>query len=453
VTVQRPEAARTEAAERVARLLGIALGARHIYGEKHPRAGESVNRVAAFLEEHFHADGDPLDVTFDASLGCVAADGALLENRSPFTALAAGFERRGCGGLGFAAAMPREAVEELVVWLSSDEDTGALNAAGVRTLRGDDPVCRLAERVPEFRTPLRIRKTAVEALLAAMDDARAGRPLDVERLNRLAAEVAEEVFESGTRILGPVLLMDNDAGTYQHSVNVFLIAATLLHPLSNDPRELAALAQATFLHDIGKCRISEDIIEKNGPLTDKEFEVVKEHPRLGAEILMEQRGLHPAAIEVAYCHHMRDDGLGYPERRGPVAPGPITNIVQIADMFEALTARRSYRDSLPVAEALSLIASTPGMGSKQAALTMLRGRLAEAPVGAQVGLTSGERAVVVSQNLHRPGHPVVRVFTDAEGNPLTTPFVVDLAAENEDCTEEGRAISDVVLRPGQAPLA
>ena len=152
----------------------------------------------------------------------------------------------------------------------------------------------------------------------------------------------------------------------------------------------------------------------------------------------------PLAVEVAYCHHMRDDGLGYPVPALPILPGPITNIIQVADMFEALTAHRPYHQPLSAEEAVGCILSTKGMQSKRAALGLLLQRLTNSPPGSEVTLRSGERCLVIRSFADRPDHPLVRVLANPDGTPVAEPHDIDL---REAAAEEERPIREVHLKP------
>ena len=99
-------------------------------------------------------------------------------------------------------------------------------------------------------------------------------------------------------------------------------------------------------YDMGAYDV-EGVLEQ---ITEEEFAVMRRHPELGAQLLASYPELDPIDIEVAYCHHMRDENLGYPNPAFPVKPGPVTAVVQVADMFEALTAHHDGYAVAPVNE-------------------------------------------------------------------------------------------------------
>jgi HD-GYP domain-containing protein (c-di-GMP phosphodiesterase class II) len=313
----------------------------------------------------------------------------------------------------------------------------------------DEPVESEANATgtPEFRVPTRIYQSAARSLDQLMNRVRHGESVKLDDVTALVECVVEEVTATGTRILGPIHLTPADSFTFQHSINVFLIATTLLQPFAGSRDELLAMAQAALLHDIGKSRIPAAILNKRSDLAADELAVMRQHPVLGARVLLELGGVDPLAVEVAYCHHMHDEGLGYPDSILPIKPGPVTRIVQVADMFEALTAARPYKERLSVKEATEILQHMPGMDSKRPALELLLARLTDSPPGSEVILSSGERARVVRSNEDAPDRPIVRLVTDAGGAPLETTEVLDLREE------PSRSIAQVILRPTADALA
>jgi HD-GYP domain-containing protein (c-di-GMP phosphodiesterase class II) len=120
------------------------------------------------------------------------------------------------------------------------------------------------------------------------------------------------------------------------------------------PTGLRDLRRAGLLHDIGKLAISNRILDKPGKLTDEEFSLVREHPRYSLRILERAPCFAPIAW-IAAMHHERLDGRGYPFGLGADKLTRSMRVLAVADVYEALTAERPYREALPVGKALSII--------------------------------------------------------------------------------------------------
>ena len=157
-----------------------------------------------------------------------------------------------------------------------------------------------------------------------------------ERLRRV-----EEALEQTIACLGTTL----DPVQGQHVVRMMSYATRLGEIYGLDEAGLRSVRWGAALHDVGKARVPQDILNKRGPLSADEFDVVVQHPVWGAEILERLEFLPDAARQAVLHHHERWDGQGYPA--GLLSAGiPIpARIVMIADVFDALTSDRSYKDA------------------------------------------------------------------------------------------------------------
>ena len=133
-----------------------------------------------------------------------------------------------------------------------------------------------------------------------------------------------------------------------------------LEKFTFNPREALQIANAAYLHDIGKLMIPKKILNKNGPLSQKEREVMESHTMDGAMLIFfhpnyHQRVLQKYAFEIALHHHERVDGSGYPDGLSGLSLYPWVQIVSLADVFVALTEARSYRAAYTQEEAWKMI--------------------------------------------------------------------------------------------------
>lgn len=137
-----------------------------------------------------------------------------------------------------------------------------------------------------------------------------------------------------------------DDSIYAHSMNVSLIAGVFGKWLSMPKEDLDILVLAALLHDIGKAQIPPQILNKPGKYTDEEFALVKQHPQFGYDLLNKIQGLDPRIKKSALLHHERCDGSGYPNRFTANDLDDFSQIIAIADVYDAMTAARSYRSPL-----------------------------------------------------------------------------------------------------------
>jgi putative nucleotidyltransferase with HDIG domain len=149
--------------------------------------------------------------------------------------------------------------------------------------------------------------------------------------------------------------------TYQHSMRVAEIAVGVAQQFDCPPELARDLRRAALLHDIGKLGVSNLILDKPGKPTEEEFAQIRRHPEYSQQILQKVDAFQPLA-EVAGAHHERLDGRGYHRQlEGSVLPW-VTRALTVADVCEALTARRPYRPALPWEQARHLMFADAGRG-------------------------------------------------------------------------------------------
>jgi HD-GYP domain-containing protein (c-di-GMP phosphodiesterase class II) len=441
-----------ERAEELVRCLASALSARRIYSPEHPRVKKSVRAFVAALRAP--VSGQP-QVCVTVTGHTLEYEGMPITDNTATLRLAMCLEEIRCSGVEFGTGLTPESASDFLEVLLRGEPIPAegMRLPGIQlfpwTKEDEEEDEGEFPPLPEFDVPLLVYRAALDVLDQTMEQAGAESNLAMDDIEEVALWTAEESFSRGSQMIAPTQIVRQDKHTWQHSVNVFLITTAVLQPFARDPRELARFGQAAFLHDIGKSRIPREILQKRDRLTDAEFEVMQRHTEHGVEILAACPDVDPLALEVAYCHHMRDEGHGYPKPFEGIRPGPVSDVVQVVDMFEALTAPRPYKGGLDVAEALRTILHTPGMESKREAIGLLVRRLTLAPPGSEVVLETGEHAIVLYSHDDAPMRPLVRFITDVKGVPLEKPFDADLRQYGVG----GRSpIRKVLLKPAYKPL-
>jgi len=152
-------------------------------------------------------------------------------------------------------------------------------------------------------------------------------------------------------------ITSHDFYTYTHSVNVGVISLMLAKTLfaGSDAHDLQELGAGFFLHDLGKIRVPNEIINKPGRLTEEEMQRMRIHPYQGYKILEEAGALTEECRIIVMQHHENMDGTGYPRRLMAEQIHLYGRICGIADVYDALTAERSYKQAMKPFEALRLM--------------------------------------------------------------------------------------------------
>ncbi len=134
----------------------------------------------------------------------------------------------------------------------------------------------------------------------------------------------------------------NDYHTHTHSVNVSIIGLLFGKYLALSPDELKCLRTGLLLHDIGKASLPQNIITKRGNLTPQEFNIIKQHPKAGLNLLEGNKKIDGTSLKVVIQHHENDDGTGYPYGIGGSEIHLFGHIARIIDAFDAMTSDRPY---------------------------------------------------------------------------------------------------------------
>lgn len=182
-----------------------------------------------------------------------------------------------------------------------------------------------------------------------------GHPVAMQQAKVAADYYVRYISDHSQAFLELVELRNHDEYTYAHSVGVAAYSIALAIQFGYKDKELSAIGLAGLLHDIGKCMIDPNIINKKGPLNSAEWNQMKKHPEFGAEILRRHKGLDPIIALGAESHHETPSGTGYPKGVISSQLDPKISFISIADTFSALTTARSYSQARDTVSALKLI--------------------------------------------------------------------------------------------------
>lgn len=170
-----------------------------------------------------------------------------------------------------------------------------------------------------------------------------GKSIDTVRVQNIVGELKENFTSVNDIITSLNRIRNTDDYTYSHSLNVSLLSSLIAKWLGMGEIQCKLLSYCGLLHDIGKSRISPEILNKPGALTAKEFEEIKKHPVIGYKILENNVAIHKDVAYGVLMHHEREDGSGYPFGVKSPQITLFAKIIAIADMFDAMTSNRVYK--------------------------------------------------------------------------------------------------------------
>ena len=269
--------------------------------------------------------------------------------------------------------------------------------------------------------------------------ARLGRSASVKEVKHAVQNIVDSVLQDEASLGGLSTLKDYDDYSFTHSVNVCIFCVAIGRRLGLSKAQLYDLGLAALVHDIGMSRIPHEILTKGSALTLEERRAMESHTYLGALSAYQLRDFGEIPFQsmiVAYEHHLKRDGTGYPTSVHPRRPSVFSKIVSVAAAFDAATNERAYSPARPADEVLRELWEDKSLGHDPVIVKALINLLGIYPVGTCVILDTYELALVHSANpdasyIHRP---IVRLLCDATGMWLAPAPLVDLAVTNEDGT-------------------
>lgn len=232
----------------------------------------------------------------------------------------------------------------------------------------------------------------------------------LEGFYNMSSDIVTSVINKEHVMLNLVNIKRYDDYTYSHSVMVGLISTLIGTKLGLKQADLQCLATAGLMHDIGKTDVPLEIVNKPARLTDEEFEVMKKHPAYAVEKLRKNHTFNLIVLRGIECHHERFDGSGYPNGLCGENIPLYGRILALADVYDALTSKRSYRDSWTSHQTIEYMMSQANSHFDLNLLNLFLMVTAAYPVGSVVRLSNGYTGVVTANTPGMTLRPTVRVI-------------------------------------------
>lgn len=297
----------------------------------------------------------------------------------------------------------------------------------VQTPTAKKPAQKAVARTPfflELDQAQQIFQQGKPQVMAMFNEARLGHSLNLAGTLDLVDEIAGSIRREPTALLSVARLKNHDDYTYLHSMAVCGLMITLAQRLGLDDKQVLRVGMGGLLHDVGKAAVPLEILNKPGKLTDEEFEVMRQHPVTGAQMLMEADA-DADLLDIALHHHEKYDGSGYPHQLQGEEISLYARMAAVCDVYDALTSTRVYRKGWTPAEAMHNMLSWRGHFDNQVLHTFVRA-IGIYPVGSLVRLASGRVALVVKAGERSLLKPVVHAFWSLHAQREVKPERIDL---------------------------
>jgi len=280
-------------------------------------------------------------------------------------------------------------------------------------------------------------KRSTEAVQSMFKEARLGNAIDAEACVPLVNDIADSVYRNPGALVSLARLKTADEYTYMHSVAVCALMVALGRTLGLDENQCREAGLAGLLHDLGKALTPQEVLNKPGKLTKEEFEIIKQHPVLGYEMLLTGKAVNAAALDVCRHHHERMDGTGYPDHLPAEQISLLARMGSVCDVYDAVTSNRPYKAGWDPAESIAQMASWKGHFDPAVFQAFVKS-LGIYPTGSLVRMSSGKLAVVIEQNPQALTAPKVKAFFSLKSELPINPEIIDLSRSNCRDRIEGR---------------
>ena len=279
-----------------------------------------------------------------------------------------------------------------------------------------------------------------------LEDALYGRQIDLEPIIDITRDTTEVIFDNPDALACIINIRQKDEYLLEHSTAVSILMSIFARYRDIDIETTKLLSIGAFLHDVGKIKVPDKILNKPGKLTEKEFDVMKTHVVHSVDIIQKIKDISPLSLEVAAQHHEKLDASGYPLGLTGEKISQYGRMITICDIFDALTANRVYKDGMSQVKSFAILRS---MAEKKmldmVLVTQFIKCLGVYPIGSLVKLNSNQLAVVDSRNADDPIRPKVKAFYNVNQKHFVATKEIDLSDEGMPHIEKGVRADDFDL--------
>lgn len=430
-------ARRLRLAEDVIRRFAGAVRTAQLYAETHPLVGRSVEALnETLLQLVAERPSVAIGIVGDE---IIVADTPVPSAPSTYAEFMRRLRGVGIERIAFERGVTPEELGTLVASLAHPERLPGTSGPGVEPA---DPLAvlnalphvqvgritldeRIVTSAADVATIRRLYADAVRVAQQLWDSAEREGQLDPAEALQLVDNLAQAVAQNRTALVALTALKDYDNYTFTHMVNVSILTMAQARSLGIEGSLLREFGLAALMHDIGKVHTPPEILNKPDALDEREFAVMRLHVLDGAEILRQTPEIPALAPVVAFEHHLRLDGSGYPDvQRATLNLG--TMLCSIADVYDAMRSYRRYQQAFSTDRILAVLRRNDGVQFDQHLVRRFSQLMGIYPPGNLVRLDSGEVAVVLRVYAPDPYRPKVRVVLDEAGMRLPQPYDVNL---------------------------
>ncbi|MBI5330907.1 MAG: HD-GYP domain-containing protein [Betaproteobacteria bacterium] len=316
---------------------------------------------------------------------------------------------------------------------TQEEVARSIEADMVAIVQTPEEEPRRVELRQEIERARKLHTEANQVVKGMLNDVRLGKQIELEQVEPMVENMVDSIFRNQDALLPLGRLKDHDNYTFQHSVSVCALLVSFARSLKLERALIKEIALGGLLHDVGKAKVPDDILNKPAKLTEAEFAKMKSHVVQSIVILQNTPGISQVALDVAGQHHERHDGSGYPNKLKGEGISLYGRMGAIVDVYDALTSDRVYHKGMSPTAALGRLLEWSGFHFDPALVKSFIRSVGIYPTGTLVRLESGRLALVMEQHEANSLQPVVKVIYHAEHRRYLPPEDLDLSRHG--CTD------------------
>jgi len=247
-------------------------------------------------------------------------------------------------------------------------------------------------------------------------------------LEDLVENIVKDISANKDLIINMIDLKVSNNYTFYHSVNVTVISLVIGLAMELSTKDMYNLGIASLLHDIGKIFTPNSILDKPGPLTFEEYNIIRKHPEDGYNYVKDKLFTHTKTYLAILQHHERFDGTGYPRQISGKDICLFARIISVADVYDALTSNRPYKKRILASEAMEYIMGGGGTFFDIEVVREFSKIIAPYPVGTCVSLSNNLVGLVVENFSDCCLRPRIKVIKN--GDNFIEPYLINLKTSN-----------------------
>jgi putative nucleotidyltransferase with HDIG domain len=277
----------------------------------------------------------------------------------------------------------------------------------------------IKDGLANVETPEVVTRQVLSSVASTLNDSlktfSAGKTMNMESLKNGIITLLEDIIRNPNMLIQLEDIRTFDDYVFFHSVNVAVFALMTGRSLGYQEGNLVELGLGALLHDIGMITIDPAILNKPDELSTSEQEQMRKHPEVGFNILRTYREVSTKAAHIAFQHHEKVDGTGYPRQLREKQILEFAKIVAVTDTFDAITSDRPHRNGYSTTDGIIILQKLVNSYFSPEIVEAFVSNVALYPVGSLLSLNTGHIAVVTSVNRINATRPVINVICDQDG--------------------------------------